>query len=101
MDESRVVPKGSHFARPDSHNGTWPNLTWRYRCKVAPVEYYYIDFGLASWWPGGKGIAHRRGVCGQYKDAPELSHTVDYNPFPLDIYQLGKTILEVSRVSGY
>jgi glucose/arabinose dehydrogenase len=49
MDETHVVPKGSHFGWPESHDGTHYNLTWQHRCTVAPVDYYYIDLGLSSW----------------------------------------------------
>lgn len=98
MDESRVVPKGSHFGRPYSHDGCGFNLTWRHRCSVAPVDYYYIDFGLSAWYPDGKEDALRIGVVGQVKSVPELSATVPYNHFKVDIYQLGYTILEVIEV---
>ncbi|KIM88366.1 hypothetical protein PILCRDRAFT_255150 [Piloderma croceum F 1598] len=95
MDETRVVPKGSHFARPYSHDGTGYNLTWEHRCRVAPVDYYYIDFGLSGWYPYGYDSALAMGVCGQVKTVPELSDTIPYNPFKVDIYQMGYTILEV------
>ena len=98
MDESRVIPKGSHFGRPDSHDGSGYNLTWLHRCSVAPVDYYYIDFGLSAWYPRGKETARNIGVVGQVKTVPELSDTVPYNPFQVDIYQLGHTILKVIEV---
>jgi hypothetical protein len=98
MDESRVIPKGSHFAINDSHDGRAFNLTWRHRCSVAPVDYYYIDFGLSGWFPDGKETAARLGVVGQVKKVPELSDTIPYNPFEVDIYQLGYTVLEVIKV---
>jgi hypothetical protein len=98
MDETRVVPKGSHFARPWSHDGTEYNLTWHHRCRVA--HYHYIDFGLSGWYPYGHDSALAMGVCGQVKTVPELSDTIPYNPFKVDIYQMGYTILEVVFVSG-
>ncbi|KAK7063709.1 kinase domain-containing protein [Favolaschia claudopus] len=48
MDESRVVPAGSHFRKPRSHTGIPGIFSWRNRCSVGPVEYYYIDFGLSK-----------------------------------------------------
>jgi hypothetical protein len=101
MDESRVVPKGSHFVFPVSHDGVNYNLRWRHRCTVAPVDYFYIDFGLSMWHPDGHESATAIGVVGQLKDIPELSATVPYNPFKLDICQLGRTILEVIEVSNW
>jgi hypothetical protein len=99
MEESRVVPKGSHFKFSSSHDGVNLNLTWQHRCTVAPVRYFYIDFGLSRWHPHGHESAKALGVVGQLKDIPELSATVPYNPFKLDICQLGRTILEVIEVS--
>jgi hypothetical protein len=99
MDESRVVPKGSHFILPSSHNGVSFNLTWKHRCTVEPVQYFFIDFGLSKWYHNGPENATALGVVGQLKDIPELSDTVPYNPFKLDICQFGRTILEVMKAS--
>jgi len=96
MDETRVVPRGSHFVRPCGHDGVNRNLTWRHRCTVAPVRYYYIDFGLSTWFPNGKESANATGVVGQIKDVPDFSAS-SYNPFKVDIYQLGRTILDVIK----
>jgi len=95
MDETRVVPKRSHFMRPDGHDGINFNLTWKHRCTVAPVQYFYIDFGLSGWYPQGHESATAVGASGQLKDLPEFSTSAPYNLFKLDICQLGRTILEV------
>jgi len=100
MDESRVVPRGSHFNRNFSHDGVNSNLIWRHRCTVAPVQYFYIDFGLSGWYPHGLESAAAVGVRGQIEDIPEFSNQSPYNPFKLDICQLGRTILEVINVSN-
>ena|ERR1700683_3197763 len=100
MDETRVVPKGSHFANRESHDGTDSHFTWRHRCTVSPVDYFYIDFGSSTWHPNGHENAMALGVVGQLKDIPELSDTVPYNPFKLDICQLGRTIMEIIEVSN-
>jgi hypothetical protein len=93
-------PPWSHFARPWSHDGTEYNLMWHHRCRVAPVDYHYIDFGLSGCYPYGHDSAFAMGVCGQVKTVPGLSDTISYNPFKVDIYQMGYTILEVVSVSG-
>jgi len=98
VDESQVVPKGSHFVFPVSHDGINYNLRWRHRCTVSPVNYFYIDSGLSMWHQDSHESATAIGVVGQLKDIPELSATVPYNPFKLDICQLGRTILEVIEV---
>jgi serine/threonine protein kinase len=99
MDESTVVPRGSHFCQPWTHDGK-ESLTWRNRCTVPLVQYYYIDFGLSTWHQ----IGHNAVVLGRYgqvKTVPELSDTSPYNPFKADVYQLGCTLLEVIQVSTY
>ncbi|KAF7373512.1 Protein kinase domain-containing protein [Mycena sanguinolenta] len=93
MDESRVIPRGSHFARPDTHKGVYDQLfTWKNRCAVAPVAYYYIDFGLSKYYPDGKNTAKHTGTLRTFPNIPELSLTVPYNPFMVDLCQLGLTI---------
>ncbi|KAJ6478642.1 kinase-like domain-containing protein [Mycena vitilis] len=93
MDESRVVPRGSHFARPQTHTGFYSRLfSWNDRCTVGPVNYYYIDFGLSFYFPEGKDTASIYGTLRTFPNIPELSQTVPYNPFMVDIFQLGLTI---------
>ncbi|KAJ7270747.1 hypothetical protein B0H12DRAFT_1093667 [Mycena haematopus] len=93
MDESRVVPRGSHFGRPHTHKGLYTRLFfWNDRCTVSPINYYYIDFGLSLYYPGGKKTALCDGTLRTFPTIPELSTTVPYNPFFVDICQLGLTI---------
>ncbi|KAF7315509.1 Protein kinase domain-containing protein [Mycena indigotica] len=95
MDESRVVPQGSHFGDYRSHTGIPGVFRWRDRCSVGPVPYYYIDFGLSHHFPNGKDTASVKGKLRTFPDIPELSDDVPYNPFPVDIYQLGLTIHKI------
>lgn len=100
MDESAVIPGGTHFCRPWTHDGQQHIHTWCKRCIVASVNYYYIDFGLSSCHPGESlHNAVALGSLGQVKTVPELSDTVAYNPYKADVYQLGYTFLEVIQVS--
>jgi hypothetical protein len=93
MDESRVIPQGSHFARPETHTGIYHQwFSWNDRCTVSPVEYYYIDFGLSLHFPAGKASALTDGTLRTFPTIPELSLTVPYDPFPVDIFQFGLTI---------
>ncbi|KAJ6489430.1 hypothetical protein DFH09DRAFT_948109 [Mycena vulgaris] len=39
MDESRVVPAGSHFCAPRTHTGFPGIFSWENRCCVGPVNY--------------------------------------------------------------
>ncbi|KAJ7087951.1 kinase-like domain-containing protein [Mycena belliarum] len=97
MEESRVVPKGSHFTDDKTHVGMYESFWWKERCSVGPVPYYYIDFGLSHHYPDGNAgaltIGRRRG----FDEIPELSDTKPYNPFKVDIYQLGMTVLDLVK----
>ncbi|KAJ7661728.1 kinase-like domain-containing protein [Mycena rosella] len=92
MDESRVVPKGSHFSNTRTHTGFHGLFSWNNRCTVHPVDYYYIDFGLSLYFPGGKETALQTGTLRTFPTIPELSPIVPYNPFMVDIFQLGLTM---------
>ena len=100
MDSSRVVPSGFHMA--DMFSQDRPTLDVpiesRHRCRVGPVKYYIIDFGLSSWFPEGHEGALVTGVVGQTKVVPELSDTVPYDPFKVDIIQLGAALKSLLKV---
>lgn len=99
MDISKAVPKGYHFAEPHTHDGfTW-KFEWRDRWSIRPVQYYFIDFGLSCQYPPGLTDIKDSGIYGQDKTVPEFAHTAPYDPFKLDIYQLGNVIVKVSQVS--
>ncbi|CAK5278249.1 unnamed protein product [Mycena citricolor] len=95
MDESEVVPRGSHFALPETHHAKLAFFYWRDRCSVGPTQYYYIDFGLSLYFPEGKESARHLGTLRTFPTIPELSDDVPYNPFYVDIYQLGLTMQRV------
>ncbi|KAJ6602660.1 kinase-like domain-containing protein [Mycena vulgaris] len=92
MDETRAIPKGSHFSNPRTHTGFYDLFSWNDRCTVGPVDYYYIDFGLSLYFPDGEDAALYVGTLRTFPTIPELSQTVPYNPFKVDIFQLGLTI---------
>ncbi|KAJ7785303.1 kinase-like domain-containing protein [Mycena maculata] len=92
MDESRVVPLGSHFSHDRTHTGFFRLFSWNDRCTVGPVDYYYIDFGLSLYFPDGRDTALHLATLRTFPDIPELSQTVPYNPFNVDIFQLGLTM---------
>ncbi|EJD51739.1 hypothetical protein AURDEDRAFT_159478 [Auricularia subglabra TFB-10046 SS5] len=59
----------------------------------APRRYYFIDFGVSSHHEGA-GPHLVTGLICRDRTAPELSPTVPYDPFKLDIYLLGHHFLE-------
>ncbi|KAJ7589516.1 hypothetical protein C8J56DRAFT_860214 [Mycena floridula] len=94
MDGTNVFPSGCHFSSSlhytlDSGLLVPANLTQN-RCSVAPVRYFYIDFGFSHQYLDGPERTWILGKEGQLR-TPELSNDVPYNPFRADIFQLGTT----------
>ncbi|KAJ7682028.1 kinase-like domain-containing protein [Mycena polygramma] len=99
IEESRLIPKGSHWFDADSHAGYGHFFSWRNRCSLRPpVQYYYIDFGLSKHFPGGKESARLALTLRTFPMIPELSHTVPYNPFYVDLFQLGLAMIRIIDV---
>ncbi len=99
MDSTRVVPSGFHFAATYLQEGN--NRKWvktRRRCRVRPVKYLFIDFESVSFYLEGQENARVLGVFGQYNVMPELSLSVPYNPFKVDIFQAAWTFLMMFEV---
>ncbi|KAK0430632.1 kinase-like domain-containing protein [Armillaria borealis] len=98
MDHRRVMPKGYHFAFNASHDGVEWDLPTEIRCRVGPVDYYYIDFEFAECFPDGIDKALVSGMVGQRVPEMKDSDEVLYNPFKADVYQLGIAMLDIFEV---
>ena len=58
--------------------------------RHAGVKYYFIDYGISSYFPAGGSQDHRVvGLAGRDQDVPELSDEVPYDPFKVDIFTIG------------
>ncbi|KAF8518180.1 kinase-like domain-containing protein [Gautieria morchelliformis] len=97
MDSSRLIPKGFHFTSQWSHTGvpSAEGFTYTTRLAVAPVDYFFIDFGLSTWFASFEDRHLELGMGGQNKTVPELSYDIPYDPFKVDIYQLGGVFAEL------
>ncbi|KAJ7507490.1 hypothetical protein B0H11DRAFT_1967338 [Mycena galericulata] len=62
------------------------------KSERAPTRYYFIDFGLACSFSSFEERGLVRGVCGQHRNIPELSEDTPYDPFMLDIRQIGEML---------
>lgn len=72
-------------------NGRWAKYHSR---REVYVRYYLIDFGLSQAFSDARS---RRPSCtgyGRYKNAPELSKTVPYDGFALDVWCVGMLVKE-------
>ncbi|KAJ8482818.1 hypothetical protein ONZ51_g5120 [Trametes cubensis] len=91
MDARPLYPNGHHPVRL----GSTPDAL--YPVSALPragrsVQYFYIDFGLSSWFtPGSSSLVI--GDVGR-AEVPELSDTVPYDAFKVDIYALGEVYHE-------
>ncbi|KAJ3520093.1 hypothetical protein NMY22_g12902 [Coprinellus aureogranulatus] len=102
IDPTRLLPKGFHpFGRlvpPDGRRHMYERFKWKSRWSVRPNRYYVIDFGMSERYDTREG-ALTLGVLGQDPSVPEMSDTVPYDPFPMDVYQLGNMLSEIYKVT--
>ncbi|KAH9935123.1 kinase-like protein [Epithele typhae] len=87
MDARSLYPGGHHPVRLD----TTPDTIYKAKPlsrTTYPVTYYYIDFGLSRRFAEGESTMVL-GDVGQDADVPELSETVPYDAFKVDIFSLG------------
>ena len=87
IDATKLVPRGHHFCRWDTHDGVRENFHWKTRWSVKPNQYYIIDFGISLACKSRD--VKTLGIFGQDLSVPELSREIKYDPFPVDVYQLG------------
>lgn len=61
------------------------------RLDVA-VKYYFVDYGISSYFPPGSQYQPVLGTRGRDQDVPELSDDVPYDPFKVDIFTIGNVL---------
>ncbi|KAI0088667.1 hypothetical protein BDY19DRAFT_891112 [Irpex rosettiformis] len=89
MDATALYPKGFHPVRtsllPDA-SGKAP----RRSRSSAYIRYYYIDYGISSYFdPSVEQDRNVLGIDGIDREVPELSSTVPYDPFKVDVFLIG------------
>ncbi|RDB27848.1 hypothetical protein Hypma_002137 [Hypsizygus marmoreus] len=101
MDASQLIPKGVYFNEWMTHDGVNYDFEWRERASVKSLQYYFIDFELSHRYPPGLKNIKDTGIYGQDRSVPERSLTVPYDPFKVDIYQIGNVLLNIiGRYNG-
>ncbi|KAH9888327.1 kinase-like domain-containing protein [Cubamyces lactineus] len=87
MDARPLYPEGHHPVRLNFAPDGLHRVTPLPRAGRS-IRYFYIDFGLAlQFQPGVTPTA--LGRVGRDREVPELSNTVPYDPFKVDIFALG------------
>lgn len=88
MNATALYPKGFHPVNDGLLPDGWMPAPVLSRICV-PVKYYYVDFGISSYIPPDVYPKLAVGEYGMDKEVPELSATVPYDPFKVDIFILG------------
>ena len=65
---------------------------------MAPVNYFFVDFGLSTSFARSEKRHLVIGKGGQNKTVPESSYEIPYDAFKVDIYQLGGVFQELIEV---
>ena len=90
MDADAMFPEGFHpvrYSYKRDYSG-WATYIPR---SVAGVKYYYADFGISVHIPE-EPRKFVTGVLGRDQEPPELSATIPYDPFKLDIFIIGNML---------
>ncbi|KAH0583283.1 hypothetical protein H2248_011158 [Termitomyces sp. 'cryptogamus'] len=97
MEMTQVIPRGVHFVRRWTHDGVNEKLEWKTRWSVRPNKYYFIDFGHSYVIPLHITKPVGIGIYGQDKTVPEFQSPNPYNPFLMEIYQLGNVLMNLIK----
>lgn len=65
--------------------------------SAAGVKYYFVDYGISSYFPAESQARLALGTAGRDQDVPELSDEVPYDPFKVDIFTIGNVFRQVFR----
>ena len=89
MDASPLYPMGFH---PMLGHVLPHDITITAPCRprmTTPVTYYFVDFGLSTLFSPDDTNRLVTGTDGLDSEVPELSATVPYDPFKVDVFILG------------
>lgn len=91
MDANSLYPEGFHpiymDALPDA-SGEAPMLPRKY----VPVKYFFVDFGISVHIPADAADKLVVGDDGRDQEVPELSITIPYDPFKVDVFIIGNLL---------
>ena len=92
MDGSRMFPQGFHPVQDIFLNDDLVTPAPMIPRLEAGVTYYFVDYGISSYFPAGSQYRLVVGKLGRDQDVPELSQEVPYDPFKVDIFTLGNVL---------
>ena len=98
LDATHMYPLGFHPVE-EFHLDDVTTPAPRIPRLEAGVKYYFVDYGISSYFPAGSIRELVLGIAGRDQDVPELSNDVSYDPFKVDIFTIGNVLLgEVQAV---
>lgn len=99
MDPDRMFPRGFHPVKDLLLHDILSPAPYIPRRDVG-VKYYFVDYGISSYFPTESEPRLVLGRDGRDQDVPELSDEVPYDPFKVDIFTIGNVLgLEFCNVS--
>lgn len=93
MDPGAMYPEGFHPVET-AYKRDYSGIAVYLPRSAVGVKYYIADFGISSYIPDETRPPLVYGTSGRDQEAPELSKTVPYNPFMLDIFIIGNMFRE-------
>ena len=100
MDATRMYPLGFHPVE-NIFLEDKKTLAPRISRFEAGAKYYYIDYGISSYFPPGSQRELVLGIAGRDQDVPELFNSVPYDPFKVDIFTIGNVIRGEVQAVGF
>ena len=101
MDANQMYPLGFHPVEGSFLNDR-KSIAPRISRLEAGVRYYYIDYGISSYFPPDSRRQLVLGIAGRDRDVPELTNDVPYDPFKVDIFTIGNVIRgEIQAVGSH
>ena len=101
VDATRMYPLGFHPVK-DIFLDDLMTPAPRIPRLEAGVKYYFVDYGISSYFPVGSQRELVLGIAGRDQDVPELSNDVPYDPFKVDIFTVGNVLRgEIQAVSMF
>ena len=96
MDAANMYPLGFHPVRDIFLHDVSTLAPIIPRSEVG-VRYYFVDYGISSYFPPGSQTRLVLGSAGRDQDVPELSDETPYNPFKVDIFSVGNMFRQLFR----
>jgi hypothetical protein len=100
MDATHMYPLGFHPVQ-DIYLGDKRTVAPRISRLEAGVKYYFVDYGISSYFPPGSRRELVVGIAGRDQDVPELSNDVPYDPFKVDIFTIGNVLRGEIQAVGF